>query len=71
LADWVVTEEARVRIVFSKSEEWLLGLTYFNAEHEVWRKVARQVLLDPAKGLSEDTAIAIRNIANRLIGGSC
>ena len=66
LADWLVDEEAHVRTVISRSEDWLLGLTFHDIRHEVWRKITKEVLLDSAKSFSEPTATAMRNIVNRL-----
>jgi hypothetical protein len=70
LADWVLAEETRVRrrpMAGSKSEEWLLGLTYHDQRHEVWRRLAQEVLLDPIKSFPETAATALGRIAKSLV----
>ncbi|MCW3058824.1 MAG: hypothetical protein JWQ02_645 [Capsulimonas sp.] len=68
LADWVIDEElrtqnARYRV---QSDEWLLGLTNFDSNHDTWRKVTSTVLLDPTKNIPEPAASALRQIAERI-----
>lgn len=72
LTDWVIAEEAQTRVdqgEFCDSEKWLLGLNViFNQSHNIWRRVAQEVLLDPAKAFPEPAATTMRDIAKRLSG---
>ena len=69
LADWVVAVEAKCRdseTLQQDSDEWLLGLTLFNQRHSAWRRVIREVLLDPTKDVSEPAWFALHEIAGRI-----
>ncbi len=71
LCEWVLAEEIRVRThphALIKTEEWLLGLTFHKQRHEVWRRLAHEVLIDPAKAFPEPAATKMRDIAMRLSG---
>jgi hypothetical protein len=71
LCEWVTAEESKARAVqgeWCENEEWLLGLTNFDQRHEVWRRVAQEVLLNPAKSFPEPAATKMRDIARRLSG---
>jgi hypothetical protein len=70
LCGWVLAEEIRVRThphALVETEAWLLGLT-FHQRHEVWKRLAYEVLIDPAKGFPEPAATMMHEIAKRLSG---
>jgi hypothetical protein len=69
LAEWIVFEEAWVRSQDCEGygPEWLLGLTNYVQQHARWRQVISDVLLDPAKGIPEPAASALRGIAERIL----
>lgn len=69
LAGLVVSEENRARTgewVMLHSDDWLLGLTCFNQRHEVWIKLAREILTPHVKQFPEPAASMLRGIADRI-----
>lgn len=69
LCEWVIEEEARVRTLEDNlfpSDQWLLGLTFHDSCHEIWRMVTQRVLLNPTKLFPEPAASSIHKIANQL-----
>jgi len=68
LIDWIIMEESRYRTVSpTKSDEWLMGLTYHDLSHDKWRGFVRQFFLDETLSLSDDLSIRLRNVASRIL----
>ena len=73
LAEWVIREEKRLRcypLTLPVSESWLLGLTLHDQRHDVWRRVAQDILLNTTKDFPHPAASAMRAVAIRLTPGA-
>lgn len=71
LCDWVIAEEAAVRLdpehAFpAASDPWMFGLTFFNARDYVWRSVAWQILVERSALLPLAARERLWDIAVRL-----
>jgi len=67
LAEWIVGEEARVRKeCCPESEDWLLGLTCHDQEHDKWCKLVHGILGDVRSTASAKLGPAIQGIVSRL-----
>ncbi len=59
LAAWVEGEESRARKETSE-HEWLLGLTHFRQREDVWRSLARRILVCPESPHPREADEALR-----------
>jgi len=48
--------------------KWLLVLAFHNQCYPVWRRLAQEILMNPAKAFPERAATKLRDIAKRLSG---
>ena len=74
LCRWVIDEEARYRTlvdvhIFQLREAWLLGLKSWDYGDDLWRELARRLLLEPAAPVPPAAAAALREVGSRLVLG--
>jgi hypothetical protein len=73
LADWAVAEEAREREAVAgclpdHGEQWLLGLTFHDQRHDVWRFLARRLVVEASKLRSEEVRAKLKDVGSRIVG---
>jgi hypothetical protein len=71
LADWVLSAEAQVRhaeYAMNESDHWLLGLTLFDQRHDLWKALARDILLTPRRLHPALAAERLIEIGQKLAG---
>lgn len=73
LADCLVAEESRVRALPEvcppgHGQLWLLGLTYFDLRHHVWRSLAAHMCAEAKRVHSEIVRTKLENVAQRMAG---
>jgi hypothetical protein len=74
LVTLIETEEIRIRRwqdehdLHWEPEDWLLGLTNDALRHDLWRSLARQVLLDCNRPLPDEVRLRVQVIGKRLLG---
>lgn len=71
LIDWVIAVEALVRqneYAIIGSDHWLLGLAAFhNQRHDLWKSVARDILLNPGRPHPERAAARLIEIGQKIV----
>jgi hypothetical protein len=75
LAEWVASEEARERehlaaFLPPNGEQWLLGLTFFSQQHDVWRRLARRLVAEASKLQSSEVRDQLTVLALRVAEAS-